>query len=410
MHFNEQVKKDYFWNTASSAMNAAASVLQLWVITRVLGSQVAGLFTLGYATITAQANTVGLFEVRLFQATDVSRRYSFGTYHASRFVTCALMLIGVFGYSLLTNGVTYDTLIICLIALWRLVDEFEDVFHGEFQRRGRLDMATRACFFRVGLTTLAFILVILISKNMLLASVITIVVAIGSFLQMNLSNARSMFAIRPVFEWRQVFSLLGSCLPLCVGAFLYAFIGNAPRIGISKAYGLDLLASYAYLFMPAYVINLLCGFVYKPLLTRLAEIWVRKEYQGFFSAIRKTLVGTIAATILILAICYFLGIPVLGWFFGVYLSPFRSELLLIVLAGGFNAAGIVLYYGLVTMRRQHLILVVYAVGALAALILTELLVPPLAMMGAAIAYAGAMAIFVVLAYIFCFIVGRNRAE
>ena len=52
------LKRDYFWNTLGSIMNAASSVILLLVTTRVMGEYWAGIFSIAYA-VGQQFQTVG---------------------------------------------------------------------------------------------------------------------------------------------------------------------------------------------------------------------------------------------------------------------------------------------------------------------------------------------------------------
>ena len=45
----EQLRKNYFWNTLGSLMNAASMVLMLMVVTRTMGAAAGGVFSLAYA-------------------------------------------------------------------------------------------------------------------------------------------------------------------------------------------------------------------------------------------------------------------------------------------------------------------------------------------------------------------------
>ena len=43
---SSQLKKDYFWNTMGSGMNAAFSVFLMMAVTRIAGAYVGGVFSL----------------------------------------------------------------------------------------------------------------------------------------------------------------------------------------------------------------------------------------------------------------------------------------------------------------------------------------------------------------------------
>ena len=148
--------RDYLWNTLGSVMNAAASVVLLLVTTRVLGSYWGGVFSIAYA-VGQQFQTLGAFEMRPMQSTDVEKEHTFSTYLASRILTTLCMVGCIVGYALLSTDIAEEFLLIVLIAGLKIFDVLEDVFHGAFQQNGRLDVAGKAFFFRSLVTTTVFI-------------------------------------------------------------------------------------------------------------------------------------------------------------------------------------------------------------------------------------------------------------
>ena len=59
-----QLKKNYFWNTLGSLMNALSSALLLLVVTRILGPYYGGIFSLAFA-VGQQFQVLGAFEMAL---------------------------------------------------------------------------------------------------------------------------------------------------------------------------------------------------------------------------------------------------------------------------------------------------------------------------------------------------------
>lgn len=77
-------------------------------------------------------------------------------------------------------------------------------------------------------------------------------------------------------------------------------------------------------------------------------------------------------------------------FSGLDLAGFKGALLVLVAGGAFNAVSIILYYALTTMRLQRVVLIGYAIVAVMALVLSQVLVSHLGIMGATLAYASTM--------------------
>jgi len=122
---SSQLKKDYFWNTMGSGMNAAFSVFLMMAVTRIAGAYVGGVFSFAYA-VAQQLQSVGAYEMRGYQATDIRHFFKFGTYFASRIVTCGIMMICAAAYGFYHEGITEEAIVLILICALKALDAFED--------------------------------------------------------------------------------------------------------------------------------------------------------------------------------------------------------------------------------------------------------------------------------------------
>lgn len=389
-----QLKRDYFWNTAGGIMTSLSTVLITIVVTRVNGVAMAGLVGLAIA-VGMQLQALGTYEVRTYQATDVRGTVSFGTYHATRIVTVLLMLLGLILFPLVMNQSPQDYLLLVLIAALRLIDAFEDVFFGEWQRENRLDIAGRAYFWRVFATTAMFCVVLLMTRDVLLTTLITLATAIVMLVALVIVPARGSFAIRPDFTAAPIRALLATCLPLFLAAFLSTYLVNAPRFAIGTLMTNEVQGYFTFVFLPAFVITLLSALLFRPLLTRMANRWSEADVDGFRTLVWRGLQGAAAAFLLTFAATYFLGVPVLNLVYGVDVAPYKTEMLVLLVGAGASAASTILYYALTILRRQRMVFFGYALAALVVLVLSYWWVSLWGMMGAALSFAAAMIVLVV---------------
>ncbi|MFZ1382852.1 MAG: lipopolysaccharide biosynthesis protein [Scrofimicrobium sp.] len=405
----KQVRRDYVWNTASSVMAAASTLIMTLAVTRVSGVALAGLFALG-TKIGQQFQSLGMYEVRPYQATDVRNRFSFGTYHSVRIYTVLFMLVCVVLYPVITNQPREDLVLIILVAALRLIDAFEDVFFGEFQRRDRLDLGGKAYFFRVFTTTLVFCLVLVLTEDVWTTTLVTLAVSVISMVTMVIIPASRHFDIRPLFAVRPGVQVLKECLPLALAAFLAVYLSNAPTFAIGSYMDADALGFFAIIFMPAFAVNLLSTLMFRPLLTRLAVVWVGRDRAGFARLVLLGVAGAVAGSVLVLLVTLLVGVPLLNVLSSVDIGPYKADMLVLVVGGSFNAIGVVLYYGLTTMRQQKAVFVGYVASALAVFFLSTVLVQSHGVMGASLAYAGAMLILVaIFAAFLLYFLRRDRA-
>ena len=69
-------KKDIFWNTAGSIVNALVSfVLAIFVI-KIIGSEEGGIFSFGYSTLCQIALIITYFGIRPYHIVDINKKFS----------------------------------------------------------------------------------------------------------------------------------------------------------------------------------------------------------------------------------------------------------------------------------------------------------------------------------------------
>ena len=73
-----QVSRDYFWNTAASAMMSLATVILTVVVTRSAGLAAGGVFGLAYQA-GQQFQPLGMYEVRPYLFTDFELIFGVGS-------------------------------------------------------------------------------------------------------------------------------------------------------------------------------------------------------------------------------------------------------------------------------------------------------------------------------------------
>ena len=383
--------RDYFWNTTASLMLSLTTAVLLLVVKRTAGLEAAGVFTIAN-TVGQQFQALGMYEVRTYHVTDARHRFSFGTYLATRLVTVGAMVAGIIVSAALSGDGLMAAVLIALIACLRVFDAFEDVFYCELQREGRLDIAGKACFLRTLTTIGVFSVVLALGGSMLTAAAITLVASLVVMLGAYLPPARRLFPLGPRWEPRPIIRVLAECLPLFLASFIALYLANAPRFAIDRYLDNAQQGYFAIIFMPAFTINLLSFVIFRPLLTQMADRWIGEDRAGFAAIVRRGLLGTFVAFVAVALVTYTVGAPILGFVYGTDVSGSMLELMVLVAGGALNAAGVILYYALTTMRLQRLVFAGYIIAAAAITVLCLLLVPTYGLLGASLAYAGAMAI------------------
>ena len=398
-------RDSYLWNMIGSMLLAFQSVILLMVLTRVLGVDDAGIFTLAYAN----ANlffTMGKYGMRYFQASDVIEQFSFKDYICSRIITSACMIVGSFGFTVylaIKNSYTIEKmLIVFFVCIFKLPDVIEDVYYGRYQQKARLDIAAKTMTLRVALTTLCFILVVILSKNLLFSVIVSTVFAfllVAYFIKITIKP----FADGKKWEKAKVFELLRVCFPLFVGAFLSIYITNAPKYSIDALLNDELQACYGFISMPVMVISLLNGIIFNPLIQKMSIIWKKRETKAFLIRVIVQAGVVLGITLCCIIAAFFLGIPVLSFLFNVDLTLYKRELIILLIGGGLLGLSGLLNTVITIIRFQDSILIGYGIVTCMAIIFSDYIVSQYKLMGAAILYMLLMASLCILFLIFLII-------
>lgn len=396
----KNIERDsYIWNMTGSILMAFQSVIMLMILTRVLGLKEAGIFTIAYA----DANlflTIGKYGMRNFQVSDVKGQFSFREYWFSRIVTSvgmAFVSVGYVGYARYANGYTNEkSMVIIWMCIFKIIDVVEDIYHGNYQKENRLDVAGKALTMRMAITIGSFGVCLFLLHNLLISLIIATVIS-ALVLVLFVSCASEMSPLKKgEIDKGKVGRLLKACTPLFVGSFLSFYIGNAPKYAIDKALTDELQACYGFIAMPVFVIGLLNSFIFNPMLHTMSIMWNTGKVREFARRVICQ-AGIIALiTVICMTGAYFLGIPVLSWLYNTNLSGYKSELLILLLGGGFLGLAGFLNIVNTIIRSQKGLMWGYAAIALLAYLFSETVVAKYEVFGAAVLYMALMGILCIV--------------
>lgn len=337
----KNVEHDCFiWNAVAGGLNTFQSVIILMVLARTNGAYDAGIFSLGYST-GCLFLTIGNYNMRNYQVTDVKKRYSFSTYLGSRAVTGAFMLMVsfffcVYGYRY--NGYSLEkAYIIFSICFLKLIEAVEDVYYGMYQINGRLDIGSKALTYRYIFTITAMLVLLVCTSNLLISILWTMIASTALAAFLIVITKRFFIVEKYQFSLSHIMLLLKSSSGVFIAGFLSLYIVNAPKYAIDKYLIQEQQAYYSYIAMPVFVVSLLNNFLYQPILTKLAIVWERNEIKTFLYYIFKQILMIVILIVMTLIGGYFLGIPILSLLYSTDLSSYKSELLILLLGGGILA-------------------------------------------------------------------------
>ena len=216
---------------------------------------------------------------------------------------------------------------------------------------------------------------------------------------------------RDIFD--ESLKIIKICFSLFIYGFLLTLVFNEAKLAISGAYAKGIVETgaqrdYNILFMPVFFMSL-CILVVRPLITQMAELWQKKQFQMFYKMFFKIVLFTLLIGIVITFFAYLIGVNVLSLIFGIDLLKYKIELTILVFSGVLYSFSIILENILIIMRKHYYLLSVYTLMFIVTKLITSELVNKYQIMGASISFCIAMLVYIMGSFtIFSIIKSRKK--
>ena len=208
-----------------------------------------------------------------------------------------------------------------------------------------------------------------------------------------------------------VWELLKICTPLFVGTFLSLLLYNIPKYAMASVMTDEYQTYYSVLFMPSFVITLMCEFVFKPTITTIAELWWKDDIRRFSLYVLRIIAIILACGGAIVVAGHLLGRTLLEIIYGVDLSPYKLHFIVLLIGGTIGAGVYMMYNILIAIRKGGCIIVVYAITAFLTIFPAKLMVQKWGIMGASLNYLYSCSIlFLLFGGILIFVILRKKGK
>lgn len=338
------------FNTVGSTLYYFCVWLASVIIVRLSGFVDAGIFSLAM-TVTNSPAVIGLFNMRNYQASDLDGQYTDQTYLTSRVVTNALsflicvVMVLIYGYEPL------KALTILIFMCFKIVEGWADVYYGVDQKKERLDYAGLSLTLRGIGSLVAFIAVFQATKSLLV-----------SFIAMTLLSGAVVLlydrrVVKPLLDgrktdalWKNVGTLLLTCLPLAVMFFLNNLSIMIPRLALESAYGEEVMGFYSSVSSPTVIVQVAAQTLFAPLVPGLTRQFNEKQKKPFLKGIFGFFAFAGVLTVLAIVLAEVFGEWLLVTFFGDGIRPYIYLFLPILLMSILIAVNVALF-AIVTLMR-----------------------------------------------------------
>jgi O-antigen/teichoic acid export membrane protein len=378
-------KKDFIFNMFGYTAMSLVSVVLLMIVSYIKGEEVAGIFSLSYSTA-YMMYTVAMFETRTVQVTDTERNFSLSDFMLFRILTVLLMLTASAAFVIIKGFSPEKIILTLIICVYMALLAVSDIFQGSLHLNGYLKNAGFSLGAQVLLAAAGFTVSLLITGNVFVSSAVMAAIVLIWILVYDMPFARNFGSLVPKSSAEKLKKLFLATAPLFISVFINQYNFNTPKYAIDRYLTEVDQSHYGYLVMPAFIINLMSMFMFRPQMVPLSEKWASKNYKGFGKTVLM-LYGWIIA-VLIAALCggWLLGIPVLNLLYHTNLNEYRALFMILLIGGGFSAGSSLTIVLLAVIRKQRHALIAYISAFVIALFVPNLLVKNYGFTGAIFAY------------------------
>lgn len=381
----ENLKKNTIWNIIGTGINAFASLIFMIIVTRINDVNEAGIFTFAFSLATL-FNVIGTYAGRIYQVTE-KKDISNNEFLVNRLITCLIMMIIAIGYVILKKYELNKIIIVVLLCIWKMLEAFSDVIYAFLQKNDELYKVGVTLTIKNILGIAVFLVVDLITKNLIISIlsfiiVYTLVMIFYDFIQADMRKQ-----IKGRVEKKNVLDIFVKGFPTFCVTFLNIYIINASKYAIDGLMADSYQAIFGIIVMPATLMILLAQFMIHPFLNIINNYVEKNDYKSVNKLLIKISACLFVIGVVAIVFCYFLGIYILEFVYGISLIDYNLCLSIILVGSIFSALTSVIITILIAMRYTVIQMVIYIAVTVCAYISSNILVQKFGVMGASVSYS-----------------------
>lgn len=388
-------KKNVIWNIIGATANAFNSLLFAIIVTRINGVNDAGIFMYSFATA-CLLYMIAVYEGRVFQVTDISKKNTDTDYIYHRIITCVLMIIISTIFVIIKRYDLYKSSIFILLCAFKSIEAFNEAIYAIIQKNNLLYKVGISMFLKALISLIVFGIIDYFTKNILISCVGIILINIIIIVTYDLKNMQKLTISKSKISKEAIIRLFKIGFFTFVLTFLGNYLINAPRYAIDDILTDDLQTIFGIIIMPATLMGLLGQYIIQPCLIKITNSIESKDYIRL-KRIILCLVGIILILgVLVTIVAYFLETPVLELIYGVELKPYFTSMVIIIVGSILYGLSTILSSILIAMRKTGGQALLYLATAIIATIMSYITVKANQIQGASITYFITMLTIVLL--------------
>lgn len=402
------LKKNTIWNIIGTGINAFASLIFMIIATRINDVYEAGVFSFAFSAATL-FNVIGTYAGRIYQVTE-RKNISNKEFLINRIISCLIMYLVAIIFVGIKNYEFNKIIIIMLLCLLKMLEAFCDVIYAFLQKEDEL--------YKVGITLtlkniiglFVFLIVDLITKNLIISIISFIVVYVIIMIFYDFVQADMKEQIKGKINKKNIIDIFKNGFPTFCVTFLNIYIINASKYAIDSIMTDNYQTIFGIIVMPATMMILLAQFMVHPFLNIISNYIEKDDYKSVNKFLFKITILLLGIAIIAIVFCYFIGIYILEFIYGISLIDYNICLSIILIGSIFSALTSVIITVLIAMRHTLIQMIVYVAISVIAYFLSNILVIKYGIMGASVNYSLIMIMNCIIFYLIYFIIVKRNKE
>lgn len=367
-------KSQAVYNTIGNISYLFSQWLLTVITTRMIGVDSAGVFSLAISAgnIFFFIQTYGM---RSYQVSDVSGLYSPGQYVYSRYITAAIGILLCAGFVFFSGYDSEKASAILGFLLYRTFEAVSDVYFGELQKIGRLDILASSMVFKSISSVFIFTAVLAAARN--LSAALFAVSAEAMLITLLYDRNRYIRLVpgsKDKLEPRNAIPPLKSCFSLMVSTLLPIIVTSYPKMKLDSFCGSEILGYYSNVSTPTVLITAVVPSILTPIMTLYGKWILGNEQKKLLRGYLLSLAGTIAFGVFCELGVLILGDYVMSFIFTDDILPYMRYLYPLLIVMTIYAMTMCGNSLLISLRKNKAVLIFSMLAALICVVISGLLI------------------------------------
>lgn len=389
-------KKQAFYNTVGNLVY----MISLWLISSVLTVRISGFEAAGIFSIAMSVGNIfyyiAVYGMRSFQASDSLYQYTPKDYIVIRRITISFALAVLLIYLAIVGYSADITIAILLYTLYKFFEAYSDVFFGELQRVGHLEICGISMSLKGIISTVAFCIVLYFLGNLNAALLAMVAIAVFFLLAYDIRGYRKYqneVGNKPVTS---LTGLLKAGFSMLLTTVFPIVVTAVPRLALERYCGTEVLGIYSSIATPTVLITTLVPNVLAPFMTLFGVCFHQKEYHRLLKMLGVALLATAVLGIVACMGAYFLGDIVMSLLFSPEILPHMYLFIPLILATTVYALSMAANSVLISIRQPVWLTACSAAALITSFIISDPLVLRMGEMGTVWAFGIPFAVQLIL--------------